>query len=175
METKLTSHTYNPQMGNLRTIRYADEVTTPTGIVDSIRFEDIDIGTTTCKLKKECPYPTRKQQDCKGCIYRHHIIKTEMLVTCFEVKISMSDFHSGHGKNFCGNENYYCVPKELDPQIAKEIGNDNPIGILTLNKKGLRKYKPAKYKEIPDTLKCLLLYNALKKWCDGTQKKDDSP
>ena len=53
METKLTSlikkatHTYNPQMGNLRTIRYADEVTTPTGIVDSIRFEDIDIGTTT--------------------------------------------------------------------------------------------------------------------------------
>lgn len=49
METELTkqikkcTHFYKPQMsvGEVgRTIRYADEVWTPNGIVDSIRFED---------------------------------------------------------------------------------------------------------------------------------------
>lgn len=179
METELTTtikratHTYNPKMGCLRTIRYADEVTTPTGIVDSIRFEDIDVGTTTCKLKKECPYPARKEKGSKGCIYRHHITETQMMVTCFEVKITMSDFHSGNGKNFCGNENYYCIPKEMASKVEEEIGRDSPIGILTWNGKGLRCYKPARFIEIPELLISQLLYNALKKWCDGVQKLDE--
>lgn len=179
METELTAtikratHTYNPQMGGLRTIRYADEVTTPTGIVDSIRFEDIDVGTTTCKLKKACPYPNRKEKDCRGCIYRHHVTETQMMVTCFEVKITMSDFHSGNGRNFCGNKNYYCIPREMASKVAEEIGKDSPVGILVWTGRGLRCYKPAQFIEIPESLISYLLYNALKKWCDGVQKLDE--
>ena len=47
METDLTkrikelTHRYSPKIkSQMRTIRWADEVWTPTGIVDSIRFED---------------------------------------------------------------------------------------------------------------------------------------
>lgn len=178
METPLTAqikkatHTYKAKMSGLRTIRYADEVTTPTGIVDSIRFEDKDVGAVTCKYSGDCKYPSRKQADCKGCMYRHHKIKTEMVVTCFEVKITMADFHSGHGRNFVGNENYYCVPKEMASQVAEVLGDYSPIGILVWNGHGLRKYKEAQYMEISDEVKCMLLYNALKKWCDGVQKFD---
>lgn len=178
METELTgmikkaTHSYNPKMGGLRTIRYADEVSTPTGIADSIRFEDRDVGETSCKHSGRCLYPGRKANDCRGCMYRHHEVKAEMIVTCFEVKISMSDFASGHGKNFCGNENYYCVPKEMAPKVDKVLGENSPIGILAWNGKCLRKYREATYMEIPDSMKCLLLYNALKKWCDGVQQCD---
>lgn len=178
METPLTSqikkatHTYKPKIGGLRTIRYADEVTTPTGIVDSIRFEDMDIGKTTCKLTGGCLFPERKSIGCKGCIYRHHEIETKVVVTCFEVKISMSDFHSGNGRNFCGNENYYCVPKEMASKVAEEIGKDSPIGILAWNGKGLRCYKRSQFINISEALISSLLYNALKKWCDGLQRVD---
>jgi hypothetical protein len=47
LETNLTkrikclTHNYKPKLNtSMRTIRWADEVWTPTGIVDSIRFED---------------------------------------------------------------------------------------------------------------------------------------
>lgn len=177
METKLTStikkatHTYKKKMSKLRTIRYADEVKTPTGIVDSIRFEDKDIGPIECK-SPPCNYPERKAKACKGCMYRKHRVQTQIVTTCYEVKITMSDFRSGHGKNFCGNENYYCVPKEMAEQVAKEIGENSPIGILAWNGKELRCYKPAIYQEIPKEITCLLLFYALKKWCDGSQKID---
>ena len=178
METELTAiikkatHSYKPKMGGLRTIRYADEVTTPTGIVDSIRFEDRDIGSIGCKLPGDCKYPDRKEKACRGCIYRRHVVHPEMVVICCEVKITMSDFHSGHGQNFYGNENYYCVPKEMAPKVAAELGSDSPVGILAWNGKNLRKYKEATYVEITETMKCKLLYNALKKWCDGVQQVD---
>lgn len=178
METPLTTqikkatHTYKTKMGNLRTVRYADEVTTSTGIVDSIRFEDKDVGEIECKLDGKCPYPTRKNLGCKGCVYKHHLVKTEMVITCFEVKISVSDFRSGHGKNFVGNENYYCVPKDMACFVAKELGENSPIGILSWNGQRLRKYKEAKYMKVKEEVKCMLLYNALKKWCDGIQRVD---
>lgn len=178
METELTAmikkatHSYNPKMGGLRTIRYADEVSTPTGIVDSIRFEDVDIGEIGCKRSGGCLYPDRKVNACRGCMYKHHEVKTEMVITCFEVKISMLDFRSGHGANFCGNENYYCVPKDMASLVAKDIGDTSPIGILAWNGRNLRKYKEARYLEIAEETKCMLLYNALKKWCDGVQQLD---
>ena len=50
LETKLTKelkkaiHNYRAIMPTkMRTVRYADEVWTPTGIVDSIRFEDVPV------------------------------------------------------------------------------------------------------------------------------------
>ena len=56
-EIKMLTHTYRPRMSNSkvgRTIRYADEVCTPNGIVDSIRFEDYVVSRSEdCELKKK--------------------------------------------------------------------------------------------------------------------------
>lgn len=177
METELTAqikkatHSYAPQMSKMRTIRYADEVTTPSGIVDSIRFEDIDVGVIECK-NPPCQWLDREKKGCVGCINRKHKVVTEMIITCFEVKITMSDFHSGHGKNFWGNKNYYCVPKEMAQSVNDELGDDSPIGILSWDGNRLRKFKEAKYMEVKNEIKIILLYNSLKKWCDGVQKHE---
>lgn len=178
METRLTTqikkatHSYAPRMSRMRTIRYADEVTTPSGIVDSVRFEDVDVGPIECKSMAPCKWPERKENCCKGCVYRKHRVTPKMIITCFEVKITMADFHSGHGSNFWGHLNYYCVPQEIAPLIDKELGETSHIGILAWNGNRLRKYRPAKYIETFEKTQILLLYNAMKKWCDGIQQPD---
>ncbi len=48
----------------------------------------------------------------------------EILVTCFEIKITKSDFKSHHGHNFVGNCNYYVIPKELYPDVADLVPED---------------------------------------------------
>lgn len=196
-ETDLTkrikglTHSYAPKINTtMRTIRWADEVWTPTGIVDSIRFEDYYSNEEyICKLinsdslKKNCittpihalgkcfhdGSTTMNNKKCHGCIWRSHVYTIDMMVTCFEVKVTYADFKSKNGHNFHGNENYYCVPKELALKIVNEIPDD--IGILVYHKSrhsdGLRKYKPAGWRDISDEKKVILLYNALKKWCDG--------
>ena len=49
-----------------------------------------------------------------------------MLITCFEVKVTKSDFKSEHGHNFVGNMNYYAVPeeiyKDIEPLVPEGIG-----------------------------------------------------
>lgn len=93
--------------------------------------------------------------------------RTVPFFTCFEVRIIFSDFKSKNGHNFHGNKNYYCVPK--DSKIANEIPSD--IGILAYfegqRQFGLREYKPSGWREVNDSTKVYLLYNAMKKWCDG--------
>lgn len=205
METDLTkrikqlTHSYKPQMstGNVgRTIRYADEVWTPTGIVDSIRFEDyISDVHEGCKLidyklyaedyirtiikgrdytlgQCKCGGTEFPRKDCKGCFYKvKDIHEVGILTTCYEVKITKADFKSNNGHNFHGNENYYCVPKELVPQIQDMVPED--VGILAyhdgLKSDGLRLVKKSARKEIDDHLLAILLYNAMKKWCDWKQ------
>ncbi len=217
METALTreiknlTHTYKPKMGhrteekkNGRTIRYADEVWTPNGIVDSIRFEDYIISRNEecllenyessdlfkkqeverilnernfepghCKIKG-ASLPNRR---CAGCFFRKRgepVIG--MLITAFEVKITKSDFRSKNGHNIddprrpIANENYYCMPKDLVPEVAHLIPEH--VGILAYHNGRLRKCRPAVYQDVPDDVKILLLYNSLKKWCDGAMKKE---
>ena len=45
---------------------------------------------------------------------------------CYEIKISVSDFHSENGHNFIGNYNYYIMPsavyEKVKDEIPKEIG-----------------------------------------------------
>lgn len=199
METELTkrikalTHRYRPKINTeKRTIRWADEVWTPTGIVDSIRFEDyyaeeeylckiLDFtrfsapdqrATAAMHELGKCPRDDGTDKDdrkCHGCILRCHNWKIGMMVTCFEVKITCSDFRSANGHNFHGNENYYCVPKALASRIAGEIPDD--IGILTYyegeRQYGLRRFKPSGWRDVTDRTKVELLYNAMKKWCDG--------
>lgn len=160
---KRATHAYKPLMSNGRvgrTIRWADEVWTPTGIVDSIRFEDfVEKSYEECKrinyesylrggdaLLKHMPpgslplgqcklegntFPCK---DCKGCFYRvHDVKKVGMCITCFECKISLSDFKNKNGHNFHGNRNYYVVPKDLLSKIESLVPED--IGIITYNEK----------------------------------------
>lgn len=178
----------------MRTVRYADEVWTPTGIVDSIRFEDYIVSREVdCKLINsdkfessvrrfienfknvspgECKIPgeTFPNKNCAGCFFKQAEIPVMgMCTTCFECKISLSDFKSKNGHNFHGNRNYYVVPKDLVKKIEELVPED--IGILmwieTDRFAGLRLYKECEFKDISDKIRWQLLYDAMKKWCDG--------
>lgn len=179
----------------MRTIRWADEVWTPSGIVDSIRFEDYPVAEEyLCRLIDTDRYSERdnhttaimhpqfilgqcfrdgstdkNDKKCHGCTLREHLWHVGMMVTCFEVKITYADFKSENGHNFHGNENYYCVPKELATKMVSEIPDD--VGILAYYEGekgyGLRKFRNSDWRTVDDGTKALLLYNAMKKWCDG--------
>lgn len=176
METELTkrmkqaTHWYKPFLNSeKRTIRYADEVTTPTGIVDSIRFEDyIEKDFSRCTIESCKDGYAGYGKHCVGCIHPHREYQLGMCVTCFECKITLADFKSKNGHNFHGNRNYYVVPKELVKKIESLVSPD--IGILQYTEKGgLRLYRECEFKVITNKMKWNLLYDAMKKWCDGKQ------
>lgn len=178
---KALTHGYNPKLPTKkRTIRWADEVWTPTGIVDSIRFEDYKerdesfcrriIQDQGCKISG-ANYPNKH---CKGCVCKASKYSVGMMCTCYEVKITLSDFKNKNGHNFHGNENYYCVPKELVPKIINLVPEH--VGILsyieTPKYSGLRIAKIAVWQDVDDRIMSLLLYNAMKKWCDKATFND---
>lgn len=195
METELTKnikrslHSFKPAMNsNMRTIRYADEVWTPTGIVDVIRFEDYIANDNSYCLRinpgpAEVKYCSTKEVNgkckidglqypnprCKGCVFKRTVHECGILTTCFEVKISYSDFKSENGHNFCGNKNYYAVPDYLYDKIKSEVEDD--VGIIVYYPKTSRMVvkKESKFKEIDKELMIRLLYDSLKKWCDNKQ------
>lgn len=196
METALTkklkalTHYFRPRMSiTTRSIRWADEVWTPTGIVDSIRFEDYHVDDEyLCRLidadrfsdrlqfvwgqehPKGLCYRTgtneKNKRVCIGCLYRTRVDIIGMMITCFEVKITYSDFKSKNGHNFHGNENYYVAPAKLAKRIAEEVPAD--IGVIGYHDGGsMRIVKPCAWRTVPDDVKILLMYNAFKKWVDG--------
>lgn len=174
METALTKklkilcHTYKPIIPTaMRTICWADEVPVPHGgIVDVLRFEDeyssIDL---ICTNKDTCLWPERKANDCKSCIYaRRKYGDVKPLATCFEVKITMQDFHSGHGHNFYGQRNYFVVPKKIEQDILKAVEQNYPfVGVLALHGKYLRLIRECKRQNISENLLLRLMYAAFKK------------
>lgn len=40
---------------------------------------------------------------------------------CYEIKISVSDFHSKNGHNFVGHYNYYIMPMDVYSKVKDEI------------------------------------------------------
>lgn len=211
METELTktikklTHTYKPKMSCKskyskvgRTIRYADEVWTPNGIVDSIRFEDyvvsrneeciletfhtydsltqktelssIPLGKVGhCKIENE-HYPNK---NCKGCFYlKKGVPIIDMLITAYEIKISKSDFKSKNGHNI--DDINSPIANEnyycLPQELIKEVEDLVPthVGILSYKNGRLRLYKQATFIDVPMETKVILLYNSLKKWCDSS-------
>lgn len=52
----------------------------------------------------------------------------DVLIACYEIKISKSDFKSKHGHNFVGNANYYVMPKALYEEVKDQIPDD--IGVI---------------------------------------------
>lgn len=106
-------------------------------------------------------------QHCKRCIYKKNGIEKEIGIatTCFEIKISKSDFKSQNGHNFVGNYNYYVIPEELYPKI-KDLVSDDVGVILYYGHYSLRKKKECKFQEVDSVDLSRYLYNALKKWVD---------
>lgn len=174
-EIKRALRNYNPIMNsNNRTIRWAEEVDVGTGYVDQIRFEDYitNINDVYECLKYsqliDVNKPLCKKATCVGCVLKSSKLHQRILgiaCTCFEIKISKSDFKSHNGHNFVGNLNYYVVPKELYPGIITLVPED--IGIITYAGHGsLRKRKECIRREIAPNELNRYLYNAMKKWCD---------
>lgn len=69
-------------------------------------------------------------------------------VTCYEIKVSKSDFHSKSKWTFVGHKNYFVMPIELYPLVSKDIPAYVGCwvyskGTLMLAKK-CRKVKPKK-------------------------------
>lgn len=181
MESELTKeiksklHNFKPVLNSrLRTIKYAEEVWTPTGIVDVIRFEDCikkdnsyciktnDITEEKCKV----PGLTFPNPNCRGCVFKRSRYEYGILTTCFEIKITFNDFQSIYGHNFCGNKNYYVVPEYLFKKIEPEVPKN--IGIIVYNPDNgrLKTKRESVYTEIENEILVKLLYNSLKKWCD---------
>jgi hypothetical protein len=198
METELTKKMkkglryFKPEMPTtMRTIRFAEEVWTPTGIVDVIRFEDYkERDDSFCGMIDYKSFPKQEQEimrtahpkkmlgeckvdgktypnkNCKGCFWHKHSYVVGMLITCYECKITLSDFKSHNGHNFHGNKNYYVVPKSLVNDIKDLVPQD--IGIIAYypDTNNYRIVKECEQKKIDETLKVRLLYDALKKWVD---------
>lgn len=178
-ETELTKEIkrsliyYKTEMNNeMRTVRYASEVNVITGFVDFIRFEDyIQDDYTECKNQKcKIEGSTFPNKHCKACIHKIHSYNTGILTTCFEIKITLSDFKSKNGHNFVGNRNYYVVPKDLSKKITDYVPDD--VGIIAYyGDKRLRKVKECKFKQISEQDLNWYLYNAFKKWVDNIDLK----
>jgi len=173
-ETELTKmikrklRSYRPEMPtDKRTIRWAEEVSVGTGIVDAIRFEDyIEKDNSYCWAEK-CKIEGQgfPCDDCYGCVFKSNSFELGILATCFEIKITKSDFKSKNGHNFVGNHNYYVIPKELYKSVCDLVPDD--IGIITYTDNGnLRKKKECKFKELSADDLSRLLFNAMKKWID---------
>lgn len=69
---------------------------------------------------------------------------TNGIFRCFEIKTSLSDFHSSAKKTFLGHYNYFVVTLALYEKIKDEIPED--IGIYV----GSTCYKKAKYQELTE-------------------------
>lgn len=54
-------------------------------------------------------------------------------LTCFEIKSTVSDFHSKAKKTFVGHKNYYVMPMELFEKVKDEIPDD--IGVYCMDER----------------------------------------
>ena len=102
-----------------------------------------------CRLNLDKPPATCEETSCifNRCM---QIGSPKILITCFEIKVTKSDFKSKHGHNFIGNMNYYCVPEEIYKDIEPLVPPD--IGILSYLHRGmyigLRSKRKPQFKEM---------------------------
>lgn len=75
-------------------------------------------------------------------------------ITCFEIKVSVADFHSKAKVSFVGNRNYYVLTEEVYEKVKDEIPHD--IGVYVYKPKHLEKViwcsEEDKYIQIGDYL-----------------------
>lgn len=82
-------------------------------------------------------------------------------MTCYEIKISRSDFRSDNGHNFVGNKNYYVMPAKLAYQLEESIPED--IGIIIYSKGHLFTRREAEFKHPSPLWLSAYLFSAIKR------------
>ncbi len=58
---------------------------------------------------------------------------------CYELKVSVSDFHSKQAKTFVGNYNYYVIPSTLFDKVKDEIPEN--VGVIVNGNSVIKKPK----------------------------------
>lgn len=163
--------------------------TTTGGIVDAVRiseyFGDIErrricrpafwkkqgySGSIECARGKDMEGKLDPYCNCLECRWNGvaEAGSQKILITCFEIKVSKSDFKSKHGHNFVGNMGYYAVPEEIYKEIEPLVPDG--IGILSYLHKGryvgLRAKKKPEYREMSDEDQKWLILSTLKRLRD---------
>ena len=87
---------------------------------------------------------------------RDHLVE----MTCYEIKVSRSDFKSDHGHNFVGHKNYYVLPGKLAYQVEGEIPDD--IGIIVYEKNRLYTRRECQTKQMSAERLSSYLFQAIK-------------
>lgn len=87
--------------------------------------------------------------------------RPKVLIQCFEIKITKSDFKSKNGHNFVGNLNYYVIPAELYEAIKDDVPEG--IGIILYNDGGLRRKRDATFREMTEEDQKWMILNVLKR------------
>lgn len=82
------------------------------------RFNDKYGRGITCVF--ECPIGATYEQE-YGIVDAISFNQCKDNFTCFEIKVSVADFHSKAKKTFVGNNNYYAMPLELYEKVKEEI------------------------------------------------------
>lgn len=122
METELTKelkkaiHNYRAIMPTkMRTVKYADEVWTPTGIVDSIRFEDVPVEESDRCFRLErndiCKYGGQYRtcgNYCKGCVYHTQCHKNRDMCHLLRVQNFFDRFQKSAWTQFLWQSKLLC-------------------------------------------------------------------
>lgn len=162
--------------------------TTKFGIVDAVRvseyFGDFEYhdccriarwrkdGYDGLKYGVECERGYDRTElpsfcDQKSCRWNFTSIagKPKILLTCFEIKVTKSDFKSKNGHNFVGNMNFYVVPEEIFKEIEPMVPSD--VGILVYMHKGkyigLRTKRKPTYKDLTDEKQKWMILSVMKR------------
>lgn len=117
-----------------------------------------------CKLGLPVGAKTPEKCTAKKCVWQITQQETEprILFVSYEIKISRRDFLSKNGHNFCGNLNYYVMPKELWDKCKQDVPDG--IGVIALStKKTLRRVKSSKFRKLTPEQEKWYLMTALKK------------
>ena len=78
--------------------------------------------------------------------------KQDIMIECYEIKISKADFKSKNGHNFVGNVNYYVVPNSLYHEVKDLVPEG--IGVIVFFQDSqyptLRRKKDAEFRPMSD-------------------------
>lgn len=121
--------------------------------------------------------PGEKPEQCSTTGCRHRYIREvghqEILITCYEIKVTKSDFRSKNGHNFVGNCNYYIIPKELYNDVADLVPED--IGIILYlsagSYVGLRRKKECTFRQLTDEEQKWFILSVMKRLEETTWKE----
>ena len=156
------------------------------GLVDAVEVAETTIWlspTPSCRFsfnkymrehfmemeKGDTPKCPRKNKEAdRDCNYtlcdwnrNKHNQKDEIMIICYEIKTSLSDFRSKNGHNFVGNMNFYVIPDELYDHV--DILAPEDIGIIIYKQGNMRRKRDCNFIDIGHESQKWLMFSTLKK------------